>query len=242
MIKTIPLAMLMSLSVLSGCTHQLAIKNMDMYQNVSLNSLRQPTSLGIKADVKTAEGKKFVKAVADSLGKYNVHATTAIMNGHGDVDAIATITVNSEYKGSGWNFLINWPGFLIFTPAWHGYNYEINHDFMVLITDGNTGEKINSFAVPVSLDIRHASFNRTWTEIGWLEFGIIPLIGGFVFINYDDNVTPIAHEKAAPIIADYIAQEIVENLIAVAGGKKAKSIASEQASTPPPLASASKTE
>ncbi len=201
-----------AVAVLSGCTHPLAIKNLNMYQNTSLASLEKPVTVGIKPNCSDIEGRKLVKMVAEDLPKYNVRATTAVMNGQAGLDAIATISVNSEYNGSGWNFLINWPGFLIFTPAWHGYNYEIIHDIDVLLTDGKSGTKINSFNVPISLDVRHAAINRTWTEIGWLEVGIIPLIGGFVFTGYDDNVTPLAHEKAGPVIADYIAQEIVNNL------------------------------
>lgn len=175
-------------------------------------SLEKPVRVGIVSDAHEMEGKRFVKEVADSLQKYNVSATTSVALNKEKLDYIATFTVDSDYKGSGWNFLINWPGFLIFTPAWHGYNYTIEHNLTVLLTDAKSGTQIDTFNLPVSLDIRHAAFNRTWTEIGWLEFGIIPLVGGVVFIQYDDNVTPIAHDKAIPVIADYTAQEIASRL------------------------------
>ena len=144
-----------SLSLLAGCTHPMAVKNLNMYQNTSLATLRQPVNLGIVSNSTEMEGKKFVKLVADSMSKYNVRATTAVMNDHADLDVIATISVNSEYKGSGWNFLINWPGFLVFAPAWNGYIYEINHDFTVLLTNAQSGEKINSFNTPVSDHLVH---------------------------------------------------------------------------------------
>ena len=157
-------------------------------------------------------GKWLVREVADSLQKYNIWTTTSALLDKDDLDYIATITVYSDYKGSGWNFLINWPGFLVFAPAWHGYNYTIEHDVSVLLTDAKSGVQIDTFTVPIELVIRHADINRTWTEISWLEVGVIPLVRGVFFIGYDDNVTPIAHEKAMPVLSDFIAQEIAGKL------------------------------
>ena len=225
--------LLASAAILSGCTHPLAIKNMNMYHNTSLATLQRPLTVGIKSECTEIEGKQLVKMVADALPKYNVRATTSVISGQANLDAIATINVNSTYEGSGWNFLINFPGFLIWAPAWHGYNYEINHDIKVWLTDATSGAKISSFNIPISLDIRHADFNRTWTEIGWLEVGIIPFVGGLVFINYDDTVTPIAHDKAGPVIADYVAQEIVDNLQPLAQMPVAQAeVATEAGSSP----------
>jgi len=198
-------------SLFTGCAHRLEIKNLSQYRNTSLISLEKQARVGIVSDAREIEGKRFVKEIAVSLQKYNVRSTTSTLNKK-NLDYIATITVNSDYKGSGWNFLINWPGFLIFTPAWHGYNYSIEHDLSVLLTDAKSGIKIDSFNIPIELDIRHAAINRTWTEIGWFEFGVIPLVGGFFFIQYDDNVTVIAHDKAISVLADFTAQEIAGRL------------------------------
>lgn len=200
------------ISVFTGCAHQLNVKNLNMYRNTSLATLEKPMKIGIVAETSTMEGKRFVKAIADSLAKYNINATTAVMNNRSNLDVVATISIDSEYKGSGWNFLIDWPGFLIFTPAWHGYVYEIDHNFTVLLANGSSGKKIDSFNIPVNFDIRHAAINRTWVELGWLEFGIIPFVGGIFHISYDSNVTPVAHEKVSPVIADYMAQEIADRL------------------------------
>jgi len=222
-----------ALAVLSGCTHPLAVKNLNTYQNTSLATLQRPVTLGIKSDCPEMDGKRLVKMVADALPKYNVRPTTAVMNGQTDLDAIAVIGVNSEYNGSGLNFLINFPGFLVWAPAWNGYIYEINHDIRVSLTDAVSGEQIASLNIPVSLDVRHADINRTWTEIGWLEVGIIPFIGGIIFINYDDTVTPLAADKAGPVIADYIAQEIVDSLQPLASRPAAQEKPAAQAASSP---------
>lgn len=205
-------ALIIIASIFSGCAHQLEIKNLNTYSNTSLIALEQQTKVGIASDTREIEGKILVKEIANSLQKYNVWTTTSVILNKQNLDYIATIAIDSNYKGSGWNFLINWPGFLIFTPAWHGYKYTIEHNVSILLTDTKSGNQIGTIIVPVGLDIRHAAINRTWTEIGWLEFGIIPLVGGIFFIQYDENVTSIAHEKAMPVISDYIAQEIAEKL------------------------------
>lgn len=196
----------------SGCSHKLEIRNLNTYRNTSLISFEEQARVGVITDSNEIEGRRLVKEVAESLQKYNVWTTTSAILDKDSLDYIATITVDSDYNGSGWNFLINWPGFLVFAPAWNGYIYTIEHNTSVLLADAKSGAQIDTITFPIELDIRHAAINRTWTEIGWLEVGIIPLIGGVFFIEYDNSVTPIAHEKAMPIISDYIAQEIIEKL------------------------------
>jgi hypothetical protein len=197
---------------MTGCNHPLAIKNLRQYNNTSLASFEKAARIGIKSSNYDIEGRNLTKNIAEGLSKYNAQVTTAVRPDNSNVDVIATISINSEHKGSGWNFLVNFPGFLIWAPAWHGYNYEVSHTVTVLLSDAKTGTKIDSFAIPVVLDIKHAAINRTWTEISWLEVGVIALIGGIVFIQYDDNVTPLVGEKAGPVLGDYIAQEIVNKL------------------------------
>jgi len=65
------------------------------------------------------------------------------------------------------NFLINWPGFLIFMPAINGYIYEANYDVEVTLTEAAGDSKIDTWSIPIRLNLRHAAMNRTWTEVGW---------------------------------------------------------------------------
>ncbi|HSR88434.1 MAG TPA: hypothetical protein VLL07_05730 [Pontiella sp.] len=206
------LAVLIIVASLSGCTHQLEIKNLNKYYSTSLAALDEPVRSGVISNSQNIDSAKIVKLITEGLRKYNATATSAIRPDKSNVDIIATFSVNSEYKGSGWNFLINFPGFLIWTPAWNGYVYKISHDVNILLTDAKTGKQMNSIRLPIELNIRHADFNRTWTEISWLEFGIIAFVGGIFFIQYDDNVTPLAAEKAGPVLGDYVAQEIISKL------------------------------
>jgi len=175
-----------------------------------MNSLDKQVTIGIIPSTSDIHGKKLIKGIGTELGKYSADVLLPYTAGSSKpIDVKAKIVVSSEYKGSGWNFLINWPGFLIFTPAWHGYNYHNNYKVEVLLTKASDNQKIDSFNLPVNLRIRHADMSRTWTEIGWLEVSLIPFLSGFVFIGYDDDVSNLVADKIQTPIGDYIAQEIV---------------------------------
>lgn len=197
---------------ISGCAHPLAITNLSTYQASTFNSFETPLRVGVKSNCYEMDEKNLVKKIGEGLGKYNATVTSAVRPDNSNVDVVVTVDVNSDYNGSGWNFLINWPGFLIWTPAWHGYRYTVEHDVNILLTDAESGEIIDTFDIPVVLDVRHAAINRTWTEISWLEVSAIAFVGGVVFTQYDPSVTPLVSEKAAPVVGDYIAQEIVSRL------------------------------
>ena len=199
----------------SGCTHSLEVTNLQSYRNMQMESLKRPITVGIVPSVPSddADSQRLVKGIATELGKHSASVILPyIPTDERKADIVANISVRPDYSGSGWNFLINWPGFLIFTPAWHGYVYELKYDFLIGLTKATDNSKVDSWSIPVTLDVRHASFNRTWTEIGWLEWGIIPLFGGLVFMSYDDRVTPLVVEKIETPLGEYIAQDIVHRI------------------------------
>jgi hypothetical protein len=125
------------------------------------------------------------------------------------VDVKAQITIIPEYSGSGWNFLINFPGFLVWAPAWHGYNYNVTYKTKIHLYSTADKKTFAILNIPIYLNVRHADICRTWTEISWLEVGIIALIGGIVFIGYDDDVTPLLIEETQLPLGDYLAARIV---------------------------------
>lgn len=216
------LAGLMLSATMVGCTHQLKIKNLNAYRNTSIQSLDTPIRIGILSTCSDVNDQQLVYSIGSSLAKYNAQVTSAVKSDNSNVDVISTISISSDYEGSGWNFLVNFPGFLVWAPAWHGYNYQVSHNININLSDAKTGKSINTISVPVVLNIRHADFDRTWTEISWLEFGVIAFVGGIVFISYDDDVTPLVQQKAGPVIADLVAQRIASSLTSykpVAGEK-----------------------
>jgi len=199
--------------LMGGCAHPLAIKNLDSYRAYGASSLDKPLKIGIATDANESEQRRLLDGVATALGSYSAQVVMPYApNSQKEVDVIASIDIQAEHKGSGWNFLINWPGFLVWAPAWHGYIYEVKYTINCTLTKGGSKETIDQFRIPIALDVRHAAINRTWTEISWLEVSAIAFVGGLIFINYDESVTPLVSEKVENPLGKYIAQEIVKRI------------------------------
>jgi len=197
----------------AGCSHQLTIKNLDMYRGHGLTSFEKPTTIGIAGNSNDQEQRRIMEGVAGALNGYQTKVIFPYSQRDSKpVDVIVHFDITTEHKGSGWNFLVNFPGFLVFAPAWNGYVYKVNYDIDCALIKTDSNERIGQFDVPVALNIRHADMNRTWTEVSWLEWGVIALIGGFVFISYDNNVTPLVSDKMESPLGKYIAQKIVKTL------------------------------
>ena len=198
---------------LSGCTHPMRITNLNNYHNRTVIALEEPLRIGIRANAADLNGHRMIHAIGRDLLKYNAQSTTAVDDTSEFIDVIANISVVSKYKGSGWNYWADFPGFLVWFPAWHGYNYTVLYDIDVTLNDAKTGSLINSFYIPVNLGVKHADISRTWvTGVAWPTLGLSALIGGLPHMTYDQTVTPLIRQEADPILADYVAQQIALTL------------------------------
>lgn len=196
-----------------GCAHQLEVKNIDDYRNNTIRPAGKPVTIGIISSTEGEDIQQIVKGTGTALGKYSANVILPYSPERDkNAEILADIAVTPEYKGSGWNFLINFPGFLIFTPAWNGYVYGVDYNVDILLTKASDNSKIDSWTMPINLNLRHAEIDRTWTEISYLEFGVIALFGGIAFVQYDPDVTPLLGEKIGAPVGDYIAQEIINHL------------------------------
>lgn len=199
-------------ALLSGCTHALEVKNRDNFSVTSPAPGRGEMALGVITDNDAENGKRLVDATVEAL-RYRTKSIIYPYSGTNEkIDLTVTMKVESRHKGSGLNFWINWPGFLIWTPAWHGYNYEPTYDVRITFTDPVKKTVIDSFNVPIQLDVRHADINRTWTEISWFEVSLIALVGGVVFTEYDPKVTPLVEREMRQELGAYLAEKILLQL------------------------------
>ena len=199
----------------SGCAHPLVIKNIDAYRVSASTAQTTKKSIGFIPAAGRYYDEVILNGVADSLRRHSGEVVTPYTNGSEHrVDVIANVDLHSQYDGSGVNFLIDWPGFLIYTPAWNGYVYHIKHNFSVRLEDGKSDTTIDTFDIPVNLNVRHAAMNRTWlAESGWWLLWSAPaLIGGIVHTEYDANVTSLETREVAFPLGDYVAQEIIRRI------------------------------
>lgn len=198
---------------LFGCSHHLEIKNLDDYQASSLHTLPKDFTIGVSTSNTEKNGKLLVTGLANGLSKYTGSVIYPYYPSSAkSADLVTNVTVRSDHKGSGWNFLINFPGFLIWAPAWNGYVYRPSYDVDIELLRGSDLSKLDTFSVPIDLNVRHAEMDRTWTEISWFEVGIIALVGGIVFTEYDTDVTPLLEREIKIPIGDYLAQEIASRI------------------------------
>jgi hypothetical protein len=213
--KKIIMFLVMIVSLLFfGCTHNMHITNADDYFTPPAAQSRKPMILGVTStNVNDPLNSKYVAAIVDAMQKsssierviYPYHPAT----NQGMADAVVEISIKAHYDGKGSNFWINWPGFLIFAPAVWGYGYtaEIEtHANIASVKDGKSQQVV----VPTRYEFRHAHMDRTWTEVGWFEVGIIPLVGGIVFTGYDDDITGEFINNVASSYGPYVAEKIME--------------------------------
>lgn len=205
----------------TGCAHTLEVKNIGLYKPMAISTPSSDIRVGLSAVTSGPEEERLVMAVANALKRDGFKVTYPFFVNEGSlpsVDYAVKLTTSSQYKGSGWNFLINWPGFLIWTPAWHGYKYRVVYGFDADITDTTTHSTLPRISSPVDLDIRHADIGRTWTEVSWLEWSAIAFVGGLIFTRYDHDITPQVLDATETKIGDYVASKIAAVLISAKRG------------------------
>lgn len=207
----VPTLAFLLLTCLTGCAHQLAVLNLGEYHSVRPEIPASATVSVLEGDVDSS-ALPLVEAVAAGMARSGVR----IVGSHSaanekPADLVAKIGIKARYDGSGTNFWINFPGFLIWTPAWNGYVYKAEFDVHVDLARGSDPKTIvGTLDLPIKLDIRHAEMDRTWTEVSWLEVGVIALVGGIMFQSYDTDVTPILMKEIERPIGEYLANRILQ--------------------------------
>lgn len=209
---SVPIILLAGAFILTGCRHPIDVTNLHCYHNRTITALDKPLTMRIRGHAADLHGHRMIDAITRDLLRYNIRAATRPEpNNPGEV--AATISLKTDRRGSGWNYWADFPGFLVWFPAWHGYNYHVLYDIDIDLRDARTGKRINSLYIPVSLNVKHADRNRTWINgMSWPTLGLTSLIGGLSHMEYDETVTPLVNQYAGPVLADYVAQQIALTL------------------------------
>lgn len=212
---------LFAFTMATGCSHELAVRNLDVYSApVRLQGVEHPFRVAVLPFSGRPDETFYFNALVE-----RIHQSPSVSEARTDYiagkagsfepDVILSIRPAIEYRSSGWNFLINWPGFLIFTPAWNGYVYHADIVTHVGIHDGD-GNLVSQEDIPISYDIRQAEMDRTiWTGLTWLEVSVLALVGGiynaFVF---DDDILDQLQVQVKDNYTTYVANQVAPKIIA----------------------------
>jgi S1-C subfamily serine protease len=213
-----------------ACSHELQIKNLGMYQaSYQVGAETARPRIGILPFEGTPEDLFYFNTIVERLS-----ADPGIADLRTDYmpriaearpgperlfkpDLVLAIKPKVTYRSSGWNFLVNWPGFLIFTPAWNGYVYhaDLMTTFVTLDAGGKT---LDQLEVPMSLSIRHADANRSvWAGLSWFEVSLLAFSSGIYFANsFDREVIPPFQNHVKDTYANYVISQARKRVQSVA--------------------------
>jgi len=162
------------------------------------------------------------------VNRINTHWTPDRSEEGFDPSHIVRVSIQPTYGGSGWNFPITFPGFLVFTCAWLGYYYTVDLDTTIfadplpssksqMSAAGMDAEVLTSgskeFESPFYL--KHCSYTRGfWSGSGWWfpGYGATALVFAFVHTGYDRQATQPFQDAIRAQYGRYVAENIIQVL------------------------------
>jgi S1-C subfamily serine protease len=204
----------------AGCTHPIEVRNLERYaEPVRLDRGQQPLRVAVLPFAGPPEALFYFNAVLERLNRSPAVAELRTDYAPGKLaffpDVVVSFKHEIDYSSSFWNLPINWPGFLVFAPAWNGYIYHGDITTHVAVYDGR-GSLVSDETIPVRYEIRHADMDRTiWTGLAWLEVSALALIGGFYnALVFDEGVVgglqTRVHDNYATLVTNHLVGKIVE--------------------------------
>lgn len=196
----------------AACTHDMRIVEAD--ERFAPGRLNRSVRVAIEAAAAEHDERMLVDFVQDALTRHSSVERVAV-NGQAPPDFLPDFVVRvqpvTEYDASGLNYLITFPGFIVFTHAWNGFHYSADIDTAVVVTTP-AGDELGRAQIPSSYALRHTSFTRgAVTSSGWYTpfSGGINLIIGFFMINYDEKATDPFLEDVRDRYGRMVADEVI---------------------------------
>src|SRR5262245_40033277 len=159
--RTQLVALLLAAAGTIGCTHTMEVKNLSQY------SLQATAPRSLTFSVQTAQGDDTARSLTEALreglaSQSSVSRVTMVSETPPDFtpDYVVAMRATTAFDGSGWNYLVSFPGFLIFTHAWNGYVYSAHTTTQLDLSRPGSPETIASRTVEADWDFRHCDFGR----------------------------------------------------------------------------------
>lgn len=128
-------------------------------------------------------------------------------------DFVFEVQITPEYRiDRGKNFAIQWPGFIIFMPAWHGLVYTLLIHTTVTIKSHPGGDVIDIVSSEENYRVKYTSPGRgilTGFPIGWFFFGALSLLSN-AHIEWSDSMRDDAYLRISREYGIIVAQKVIE--------------------------------
>lgn len=212
-VKTLLIVILAGVQI--GCSHSLEITNSDKYlRSKQLSNYDQGLVIGITQFSGNSNEIWFRNKLIEEVRRSPLSDGIVTNYSHAsnigrdvEPDILIDLDPSVKYRTSLINFPINWPGFIIFTPAWNGFVYhaDINTHYEILTPEG---ESIAESTIRTHYNIRQAEFDRTvWSNgIGWLVDPVFIPIGSGIYdaTFFDKDVIPKFRRRVEDNYTSYV--------------------------------------
>lgn len=128
-------------------------------------------------------------------------------------DYVVTLSPTARFDGSGLNYLITFPGFLLFTHAWYGFAYEADVTTEIAVRRPGDAAPLASRMVATDWHFRFCDRDRgVLSSSGWYTpgYGGLNLIYGFFMIQYDPDATNPLLRAIHDAYGDFIANQVID--------------------------------
>lgn len=205
----------------AGCTHTMQVRNLDAYRKTATSPHKLTIALEDRAT--TADGHQLFGFVREALGSNPAVEKVAVKEWdqapEPGTQVLVKVTPQATYDGSGWNYLITFPGFVLFTHAWNGFVYSADVTTGLEVSRPGAPEGARS-EIHTKYDLRHCDFARgAITSSGWYTpgWGCLNLIIGFFMVPYDQDATPDFLKEVRSNYGEFIAATVIEQATAPVG-------------------------
>jgi hypothetical protein len=203
---------ILTISLLYACTHTLELTS----EPTSLSDTEHPNK-AVKLGFQSSNDD-LVNAAINEISKHRMVSDIKryYRPGNAEIDYEIVLTTHASYDAAGKNLFITFPGFLVFTHAWYGYEYTVDIETTSVLLDRD-GNVINETVISTPYEFRYTSFARgaSASLVGWITpgYGILAIIpGGMFAANYDKRADTDLFKALAPSYSSFIAEKVIEQI------------------------------
>lgn len=218
------LTLLPVVSGLGSCVHSARLYEPTRIENSDLTRTR-PRRVAVLPYRGEKKHRPYFETVVSGLERHpsieSIRTNwSAPENGAGDSeyepDCVVEIRPSAEYSGSGKNFFITFPGFLVFAHAWNGFIYHNEITTQLKFHSPRDGSELRRREIVTNYELHHCDFGRGfWASSGWFTpgYGIFTVLPATYMLTYDSDATAAFHELLREPYGGYVAEMLVRDLV-----------------------------